>query len=351
MKHLSGISLLPVKQSGISHGIRAAIKKWPVAVLLLISVLWLSGCEKKEGEVPDAAADGYQIYYLNSAMTKMEPQEYQMPQKPKENLEELTDWRIRNLMEQLRTVPKDLDRQAAVPDKVGFERYKLEDTVLYLYFDNNYAMMNATREILCRASLVRTLTQVKGVDYVAVYTAEQPLMNSSGSPVGPMANSDFIDNISNVNSYEKTELPLYFSDDTGEKLVKETREVVHNVNTSLEKLVIEQLIAGPGRPGLNPTLPKDTKLLNVSVNENICYINFDAAFLNNTLGVKEYIPIYSIVNSLAAASSVNKVQITVNGSQEVTFRDSISLNKLFERNLDYNAENEEVLNDIGGTEQ
>ncbi len=314
-------------------------------LLFLVCFLCLTGCGKREGKGAETIGDVYKIYYLNSAMTKLEPQDYHMAQKPEGDLEDASDWRIRNLMEQLRTVPKDLDRQAAVPDKVGFERYKLEDTVLYLYFDNNYAMMNGTREILCRASLV------KGVDYVAVYTAEQPLMDSSGSPVGPMANTDFIDNISNVNSYEKTELPLYFSDDTGEKLVKETREVVHNVNTSLEKLVIEQLIAGPGRPGMNPTLPKDTKLLNVSVNENICYINFDSAFLNSNLEVKEYIPIYSIVNSLAAASSINKVQITVNGSQEVMFRDSISLNQLFERNLDYNAENEEISSDIGGTEK
>lgn len=70
-------------------------------------------------------------------------------------------------------------------------------------------------------------------------------------------------------------------------------------------------------------------------------MNFDASFLNNSLDVKEYIPIYSIVNSLAAVSSVNKVQIAVNGSQDVMFRDSISLNQLFERNLDYNAENED----------
>jgi germination protein M len=321
-----------------------------IGFLLLSCVLCLAGCKRRGGTGTEIAGDVYQIYYLNSAMTKMEPQEYHMPQEPQGDPEDMKDWRIKNLMEQLRTVPKELDRQAAVPEKVGFDRYKLEDTVLYLYFDNNYALMNATREILCRSSLVRTLTQVNGVDYVVVYTAEQPLMDSLGSPVGPMASSDFIDNISNVNSYEKTELSLYFSDGTGEKLVKETREVVHNVSTSLEKLVIEQLIAGPERTGVHPTLPKDTKLLNVSVNENICYINFDSAFLNNTLEVKEYIPIYSIVNSLAAASSINKVQITVEGSQEILFRDSIPLNQLFERNLDYNTENEEGLNPIGGTE-
>ncbi len=320
------------------------------ALLLMACLLFLTGCTRKEISETKAIDGVYQIYYLDSAMTKTEPQEYTMPLKPEGDSEKVTDWEIRNLIEQLRIVPKELDRQAAVPDKVGFDHYKLEDTVLYLYFDNNYAMMNATREILCRASLVRTLTQVKGVDRVAVYTAEQPLMDSSGSPVGAMASSDFIDNISNVNSFEKTELVLYFSDEAGEKLVKETRGVVHNVNTSLEKLVIEQLIEGPSRPGMNPTLPKDTKLLNVTVNENVCYINFDSSFLNNTLEVKEYIPIYSIVNSLAAVSPINKVQITVNGSQDIMFRDSISLNQLFERNLDYEEESEEALDNTGGNE-
>jgi germination protein M len=307
--------------------------------LLLVCLLILTGCKGRRDIGGDTTGNVYKIYYLNSAMTRLEPQDYTMPEKTSESDDTQLDWEIVKLMEQLKTVPKDLDRQAAVPDKVGFEKYKLEDKVLYLYFDNNYSMMNSTREILCRASLVRTLTQIKGVDYVAVYTADQPLMDSAGSPVRPMANSDFIDNISNVNSYEKTELVLYFANSTGDKLERETREVVHSVNTSLEKLIVEQLIAGPSRVRMNPTLPKETKLLNVSVNDNVCYINFDSTFLNNTLEVKEYIPIYSIVNSLAAVTSINKVQITVNGSQEFMFRDSISLNQLFERNLDYNAEN------------
>lgn len=330
-------------------------KQRAMVLILLVCLLCLTGCKGRREIGGETAGNVYKIYYLNSAMTRLEPQDFTMPEKSAESDDTQIDWEIIRLMEQLKTVPKDLDRQAAVPDKVGFEKYKLEDKVLYLYFDNNYSMMNSTREILCRASLVRTLTQIKGVDYVAVYTAEQPLMDSSGSPVRPMANSDFIDNISNVNSYEKTELVLYFADETGEKLVRETREVVHNVNTSMEKLIVEQLIAGPSRQGMNPTLPKETKLLNVSVNENVCYINFDSSFLNNTLEVKEYIPIYSIVNSLAAVTTINKVQITVNGSQEFMFRDSISLNKLFERNLDYNAENEgaekEPVTETGGKQQ
>ena len=97
---------------------------------------------------------------------------------------------------------------------------------------------------------------------------------------------------------------------------------------------MDGLIEGPKTAGRYPTLPPDVKLLNVSVNENVCYLNFDSGFLNNNLEVDENIIIYSIVNSLASLMTVNKVQITVNGSQDVMFRDKISLNTMFERNLD-----------------
>ena len=310
----------------------AGIKK-----ILFLSVILsglLAGCSQKEMPRPTPEEGKYLIYYLNTATTKLVPREYEAEATDKEAL-------VDELMEQFLHVPKELDCQAALIDKVAYQGSRQEEQVLYLYFDVNYTGMKPEREILCRAALTRTLTQIPGVDYINIYCGDQPLMDRQGNPVGMLASTDFIMNTSNVNAYEKTELTLYFADSTGEKLVKEQREVVHNVTTSREKLVVEQLIAGPDRPGINATLPKDTKLLNVSVNENVCYLNFDASFLNNSLDVKEYIPVYSIVNSLAAVSSVNKVQIAVNGSQDVMFRDSISLNQLFERNLDYNAENED----------
>ena len=147
-----------------------------------------------------------------------------------------------------------------------------------------------------------------------------------------------MDSITDVNAYERTELTLYFTDANGTLLYPEKRSVMHNVNTSVERVIIEELISGPEQPGLMPTLNSDIKILNVSVNENVCYVNFDAAFLNNSLEVKELIPIYSIVNSLCAISNVNKVQLTVNGSSDVMFRDVISLNTQFERNLDLGGE-------------
>lgn len=303
-------------------------------LLVLMAAMLMAACAQRQEEPRTPQEGTYKIYYLNASMTKLAPQEYQTGTRGQEEL-------IQELMEQFLNVPNDVDRQVALSDKVGYLGYRQEDRVLFLYFDAGYGNrinMNATREILCRAALAKTMTQIDGIDYISIYVADQPLLDSDGSPVGVMADSDFIEGISDINSYEKSQLTLFFADQTGERLVEEDRAVVHSINTSLERLIVEELIKGPQVQGHYQTLPGDAKLLNVSIHENVCYINFNTAFLNNTLAVKEYIPVYSIVNSLSEISTVSKVQIAVNGSQDVMFRDSISLNEQFERNLEIGAE-------------
>ena len=299
--------------------------------LLLLLMALAAGCGRKQEQAPEEEPEGtYKIYYLNSSMTRLAPQRYYTKTREPGEL-------IPELMDRFLNVPNDVDSQVALSDKVGYLGYRQEDQVLFLYFDAGYGSkvnMNATREILCRAALAKTMTQIEGIDYISIYVADQPLLDSGGNPVGVLSDSDFIEGISDINSYEKSQLNLFFTDETGQHLVGETREVVHSINTSLERLIVEELLKGPQAAGHYRTLPEGTKLLNVSLNENICYINFDSAFLNNTLDVNEYIPIYSIVISLSEISTVSKVQITINGSQDVMFRDVVSLNAQFERNLE-----------------
>lgn len=153
--------------------------------------------------------------------------------------------------------------------------------------------------------------------------------------MGMMCAADFIESISDVNGFEESELTLYFTDESGSVLREEKRQVIHSINTSLERLVIEELIYGPEQEGLMPTLPPDTKLLNISTTDNICYVNFDSSFLKNSLNVKEYIPVYSIVNSLVENTDVNRVQILVNGASDGLLKEVFPLNRLFEQNMDY----------------
>jgi len=296
------------------------------ALFLAFSGILLAGCGKKNEALKDGAE--YTVYYLNSSGTQLVGSEYAAAETDTEAL-------IQELLTRMASVPAELDCQTVLPEQVEKITFRQEENVLYLYADANYALMNSVKEILCRAALTKTLTQVEGIDYLSIYCAEQPIVDGAGNPVGMLSASDFVDSIRDVNSFEKTELVLYFANESGDKLVAEKREVMRNTNTSLEKLIVEQLIEGPKQSGCYPTIPKDAKLLNVSVSESVCSINLDATFLNNALEVQDYIPIYSIANSLSELSTVSRVQIRINGSQDAVFRDTIPLNTVFERNYEY----------------
>lgn len=297
-----------------------------VFFLLVIMSLLCLGCGRGVGQ--SGTDSGYTIYYLNASGNQLMGNSYEPQAADQESL-------VQELMAELNTVPSDLECQSAIPSQVEKMSFRVEENVLHLYADANYALMDSVKEILCRAALTKTLTQIPGIDYLMIYCAEQPIMDDAGNPVGMLAATDFVDSIRDVNSFEKTEMTLYFANAAGDKLLSEKREVMRSTNTSVEKLIVEQLIEGPKATGRYATMPKDVKLLSVSVNETVCSINLDAAFLNNTLEVKEYIPIYSIVNSLSELSTVSRVQIRINGSEDAVFRDLIPLSTVFVRNYDY----------------
>lgn len=100
---------------------------------------WVSEAEKplENGE------SEYQIYYMNQAVTKLIAQPYRTKTTDTEAL-------IGELMENLLHVPADLEAQVVLSDKVVYQGCRKDDTVLYLFFDNNYTSMNACQEILCR---------------------------------------------------------------------------------------------------------------------------------------------------------------------------------------------------------
>ncbi|WP_455034221.1 GerMN domain-containing protein [Lachnoanaerobaculum gingivalis] len=300
--------------------------KFVIILMLLLSITLVS-CKKKE--IQPLAENEYNIYYLNTNINTLVESRYTAASGKSD-----TSGLIKELMTHFLKVPDDLEAVGALPDKVTYQGFDIDGNILYLNFDTNYQGMDVTREVLARAALAKTFTQIEGIEYISIRSGDQPLVNALGENVGLISANNFINNVSNINSFEKATLMLYFADESGTQLVTEARDVFYDINTSKERIIVDELIKGPETAGLKATIPSDTKVVSVTMNEGICYVNFDEAFLNAIPDVLDSITIYSIVDSLSELPNISRVQILVNGKSDKKYN-TISLGTSVERNLDY----------------
>ncbi len=130
---------------------------------------------------------------------------------------------------------------------------------------------------------------------------------------------------------EKREVTLFFSDEEGEYLVAERRQIRKGEDTEEEaKQLLKELIKGP-KGKLLPTLPSKTKLLSVDLDEKgKARVNFDRALTRDHPGGSsaEMITVYSVVNSLSFNfPEIKKVQFIVEGKEIETLTGHLSLSQ------------------------
>ena len=293
------------------------------SLLVCCVLMGTAGCKKD-----DVANAKYKIFYINQNGTGLVEAAYHGEMNDSEQA-------VSEMLEALKKKDDEMDEQPAIPDKVKLLNYKLDDEKLILYFNKEYGKMDTVREVLCRAALVRSLTQISGVDLVAIYVDDKPLANKEGIAYGYQQSEDFVQNTgSSINYYQKTDFPMYFADASGKKLVQQVVSIRYNSNQPKEKVIVERLMKGPsGGKGL-ATIPKGTKLLGVSIKDRICYLNFDEGIKNITPGVSPEAVIYSIVNSVIEGGNVSEVQISINGDSNIVFQESVKLDEPLSRNLD-----------------
>lgn len=290
-------------------------------------VLWLMllvGCGKQQ----ESSKDAFTVYYVSNSQTKIETRAYTLQ---KETLEE----QVQELMVVLGTKPEKLEYMAPLNMGFGLLDYQMQNGKILLNVDANYKKLSVPTEVLVRAAIVRTLTQLPEINFVAITVEGNQLLDSLGGTVGWMSRDQFIENEGNeINTYQEVTLKLFFANEKGDQLVATNRTKEYNTNISLEKLIVEELIKGPGTQGVYPTINPATKVASVTVKDGVCYVNLDESFLTQPYQVTADVTIYSITNSLVELSNVNKVQISINGDTGGTYREKYSFSTYFDRDLD-----------------
>lgn len=300
------------------------MKKY-IFIICLAAVVLLVGCGKEEH--PEGS-NCYTLYFISNDSTKLVTREYWTTTTDESKLFE-------ELRSELSKVPEKLEYMPPFGNNVSLRKWKSQNGRLLLDFESSYLKLAADAEVLTRAAIVKTFTQIKGINYVSFQVEGHNLEDSLGKLVGAMYSDSFIYNEgAQINSFEEITLNLFFANEEGNALVKTEKTIMYNTNVAMERVILEQIIAGAkGTKGYG-TINPDTKVISVVVKDGVCYVNLNNTFLTQVYSVTPEVAIYSIVNSLCEVSGIQKVQISIDGDTSIVYREKMQLNAMYERNLD-----------------
>lgn len=303
------------------------MKKISMVIVFVLCVSILSGCNKEQ-EQTKAPNDGeYQLYFLNAEENGL----YSRNVKIDKN--QTLDKQIKDVMQKLTETANYTQYKSVLPGDLTIVNLKRKEKIVTIDYSPAYYELDNVLKLLSKAAIVKSLTQIKGIDKVQFTVEEQSIMEDE-TVVGPLSGEMFVDN-TDENAPEKIqEFSLYYTNKEGTVLKVSKSNINTSGDRSPEQLVIEKLISAKAPEGCYNTLPKGTKLNSISTKDGICYIDLSEEFLKPEESVKDYVTIYSVVDTLCELANVSKVKFTIDGKEKSYYNQTIPFSQMFERNLD-----------------
>ena len=207
------------------------------------------------------------------------------------------------------------------PKQTKLIAHEQEDDVLRLTLSENFGTLSGAELSLALTCITMTFSQFENVEYVEIETENGLLANQESirlSADAVMLENDGLCAVDVV-------LNLYYADEKKKSLVPvEFRTTVESV-AEQAKMAVEQLAVVPEGELLHTVLPKNTEILDISVEDGLCIVDFNADFYRNRpkSETEELLTIYAIVNTLTEFEEIDEVQILVEGElrTEYTYMD------------------------------
>ncbi len=281
-------------------------------IMAIIAMLILIPCSVLLFDAVEASGEEKAEFYYMMTDGKMKPIDREVRGgDPQEVLE--------NTMLSLKEGPKTDGAFLSIPPEVELRSVKLEGDTAVVDLSAEYLRMENIDEVICRSSIVWTLTSLEYVENVKIQVAGKPLYNYAGVEYGLMNRQNIlIDAEISADTTEYAILKLHFANVDGTDLIVEERLVEISANQAREKTILELLIAGPLEEGHQKTIPAETKVREVTTtSDGTCYVNLSQDFLTrqNRTEASELLTVYSIVNSLCELDHVDKVQFLFEGEK------------------------------------
>lgn len=299
----------------------------------LLSITALSGCGRSSNAAAKKAqvetkseeqttkgektekktSDKIELYYLNAQEDGFKKVSYTLnnaddPLKASyEVIYELSDTEANNTSEY----------KASIFDGIVVNEITLDRGRENIDFGAGYGQLSNVKEVLLRTSVVKSLLQIEGVEGITFSINGSSLLDGDKVPIGMMDSSTILTDNGEEDIYStKKKVKLYYTNETGDKLIPYLTEVKVANNVPLETQVLLLLKNPPiSKKNLRSPLPKDFYVNQTQVMDNICYVDLSSDIENAAVNVKEKVTVYAMVNSLTDLDTAYQVQFTIDGKK------------------------------------
>lgn len=286
------------------------MKKGIRIIAALLAALALSGLGGCGGNVRK-----FNIYYKNADGDALVKEEHKAAGQLSDRSEI-----IEFLIGELSKSPKTEGLINVLPAGTKLLKVSLLGRTATVDISKEYYLNDDVDELLARFAIVNTLGEVDGVDNVEILIEGEPLVSTtSGAVIGRISKNNVVLGPRDPSANTQATVTIYFSDQDGQYLVPEERDIEIQASLSTERLILAELIKGPESSRLVQSVPGDIKVISTETNDGVCFVNLSGDVVDKVSSgtTATTMFLYSIVNSLTELESVDSVQILIDGKAGV----------------------------------
>ena len=237
---------------------------------------------------------------------------------------------LTGLISAFATQPKSRSLRSALPEEMEILSWKTESGEVAVTLSAGYEALSPMDQTVLSCALAGTLCQLEEVRSVTLLVGDEAVVRGLTADDAVFRDGEA--------DPEERQVRLYFTDSDGRYLSQEVHGLsLGEEETSLERIVLEELFRGPFSDSLRSAVPAGTAVRSVTTEDGLCTVDLSGEFVSaradSALGQR--LSVYAIVNTLTALPEVERVRILAEG-EAVTDYAYLDLSRTF-------TENERVL--------
>lgn len=201
---------------------------------------------------------------------------------------------------------------APYPRDTRVVRWDITDSTLTLTMNDAFAAMTGVELTLACACITKTFLELLPVEQVR-FQAESALLDGDKSL---LFSHDLIRLSDDSLDQARATFSVYYTDRSRRYLLATDLSVNLATENDLIRCLAEALLTPPEGSGLYTALPPGTKLLDYSVDDGICTLNFSGEFERNGWHTCEAqrLSLLSLVNTLTQLEEIDSVEFSLEGN-------------------------------------